>query len=600
MTDRKHSHTHTTGQSPWHDLPAGLTDHLDLEARLSAPIVENALTAAGTALTTSPATVVDLGSGTGAGTIALATHFPEAQVHSLDVAPDLLERLSTAAAQAGVAHRVHGHRLDLDGDWPTALPGPADLVWAALSLHHVADPARTVRQAFSALRPGGALVLTEVTDTPTFDPPDLGTGRTSLTDRLRDALAEQHPGATDWSLVLTETGFVHIQRHEWPLTASGHSADGARYLAAQLRSCRDRLVADLSSADRASLDAAIEALDAGSSDLSLTAGRAVWVAVRPEIAEPPADEAEVVVVGAGSAGLAAAVALARSRREVVVIDAGQPRNAPAEGAHNVLGQEGTPPLELLARGRAEAEAYGVTFVSGRATGASGTADDFRIEVDGGAHRVQARRVILATGLVDGLPAVPGINEGWGRSVLHCPFCHGWEVRDQRIAILTSKEVAVHQAVLFRQLSDQVTLFLHEAPDPTEEQWEQLAALNVSVVRPRVERLVMEGTQVRAVEIEDGRTFDADAVVVAPELRARTELYEALGGEPTSTPFGSHIPADQRGMTAIPGVWAAGNASELMASLLPAMAAGMTTGGAVHGDLAFADLGQALEARRMAG
>ena len=332
-----------------------------------------------------------------------------------------------------------------------------------------------------------------------------------------------------------------------------------------------------------------------SSDGPHTAGRAD--------APPPGAEhieAEVAVVGGGSAGLAAAVALARSRRDVVVIDAGRPRNAPAEGAHNVLGQEGIAPLELLARGRAEAEAYGVRFVSGRATGARGTIDDFHVEVDDGAHLVHARRLILATGLVDGLPAVPGINEGWGRSVLHCPFCHGWEVRDQRIAILTSTEVAVHQAVLFRQLSDQVTLFLHEAPDPTEEQWEQLAALNVSVVRPRVERLVMEGTQVRAVEIEGGQTFDADAVVVAPEFRARTELYEALGGELTSTPFGSHLPADPRGMTAFPGVWAAGNASDLMASLLPAMAAGMTTGGAVHGDLAFADLGQAVEERRRAG
>lgn len=315
---------------------------------------------------------------------------------------------------------------------------------------------------------------------------------------------------------------------------------------------------------------------------------------------PERVEAEVVVVGGGSSGLAAAVALARSRRNVVVIDAGHPRNAPAEAAHNVLGNEGISPVELLARGRAEAEAYGVQIISGRATGASGTVDDFTIEVDGGAHRVHARRLILASGLVDGLPEIPGVAEAWGHSVLHCPFCHGWEVRDQRIAILTRDEIAVHHALLFSQLSAQVTLFLHEAPDPTEEQWEQLAALNVSVVRPRVERLVVDHTQVRAVEIEGGPAFEADAVVIAPRFHARTELYEALGGEPTNTPFGRQIGADQRGMTAIPGVWAAGNASEPMAMLMASTAAGVTTGAAVHGDLAFADLGRAVQERRAAG
>ncbi|TFD05922.1 FAD-dependent oxidoreductase [Cryobacterium sp. TMT1-66-1] len=124
-------------------------------------------------------------------------------------------------------------------------------------------------------------------------------------------------------------------------------------------------------------------------------------------------QADVVVVGGGPAGLVAAVALGLSRRSVIVVDTGQPRNAPADGAHNVLGQEGVSPLELLARGRAEAEAYGARIVSGVATGASGTLDDFTVEANGGAVQVRARRVILATGLVDDLPAVPGVTEAWG-------------------------------------------------------------------------------------------------------------------------------------------------------------------------------------------
>ncbi len=307
--------------------------------------------------------------------------------------------------------------------------------------------------------------------------------------------------------------------------------------------------------------------------------------------------ADVVVVGGGAAGLAAAVALARSRRSVVVVDAGQPRNAPADGAHNVLGNEGIAPLELLARGRAEAEGYGVRIVRGSATGASGVLDDFTVEVDGGALSVRARRVVLATGLVDDLPAVPGIAEGWGSSVLHCPFCHGWEVRDRRIAVLGRTENWLHQVVLFRGLSDDVTFLRHEAPEPTPEQEEQLAALGVPVVTGRVERLVVDGTQVRAVAVEGGGVFEVDAVVVAPRFLARTELYEALGGKRTTTPFGEHVAADPRGATAVPGVWAAGNAGELTAVVVASAASGVLVGAAVHGDLAVADLAQAVRSRR---
>lgn len=306
--------------------------------------------------------------------------------------------------------------------------------------------------------------------------------------------------------------------------------------------------------------------------------------------------ADAVVVGGGAAGLAAAIALGRSRRNVVLIDAGEPRNAPSVGAHNVLGHEGISPLELLARGRSEAEGYGVRIVPGRATGASGALDAFTIEVDGGALHVDARRVILATGLVDDLPDVPGVREAWGHSVLHCPFCHGWEVRDKRIAVLGRNENAVHQVMLFRQLSERVTLFLHDAPEPTDEQWEQLAALGVGVVTPRVERVVVAGSQVTAVEIEGGRPFVVDAVVVAPRFIASTSLYEALGGERTITPFGEQVTAEGRGATAIPGVYVAGNTGDPMAMIAGAAASGVMAGAATHGDLAAADLAALVHAR----
>ncbi len=203
-------------------------------------------------------------------------------------------------------------------------------------------------------------------------------------------------------------------------------------------------------------------------------------------------DADVAIIGGGAAGLAAAVALGRSLRKVIVIDDGHPRNAPAAGAHNVLGNEGISPLELLAKGRSEAESYGVQIQRGRVEQVQGTTDNFTLAISDSTESIRARRIILATGLVDELPDIPGVREGWGETVLHCPFCHGWEVRDQKIAVLTSGELAVHQALLFSQLSEDVTVYLNDAPEPVPEVLEQLASLNVPLVRGRVEKLVMEG------------------------------------------------------------------------------------------------------------
>jgi thioredoxin reductase len=159
---------------------------------------------------------------------------------------------------------------------------------------------------------------------------------------------------------------------------------------------------------------------------------------------------DVVVVGGGAAGLAGAVALARSRRSVLVVDAGDPRNAPASGVHNFLTREGTPPAEIYAAGRREVTRYGGTLQAGRVTALSRDGGRFAVHIEDQA--VSARRLLVATGLRDELPDVPGLAARWGIDVLHCPYCHGWEVRDQRIGILATGPGAVHQALLFRQLS----------------------------------------------------------------------------------------------------------------------------------------------------
>jgi thioredoxin reductase len=304
---------------------------------------------------------------------------------------------------------------------------------------------------------------------------------------------------------------------------------------------------------------------------------------------------DVVVVGGGAAGLSAAVALARSRRSVVVVDAGEPRNAPAGGAHNLLGREGIPPLELLAAGRREAEEYGAQIVPGRAVTARAEEDGFTVGLADGSM-LRARRLLLASGLVDELPDVPGVAELWGRSVLHCPYCHGWEVRGRRIGVLGAGPMSIHQTLLFRQLSEDVTFFPDRMPDPGAEAWEQLSALGIRVVEGPVQRLRVEEDVLRAVVLDDGPEVPVDALVVAPRFVARADLYEQLGGTLTDHPAGALIATAPMGGTEIPGVWAAGNAGDLSAMVSSAAGAGVGAAAAINADLVAEDAAAAVRAR----
>lgn len=304
---------------------------------------------------------------------------------------------------------------------------------------------------------------------------------------------------------------------------------------------------------------------------------------------------DVAVIGGGAAGLSAAVTLARSLRSVVVVDAGNPRNAPSSGAHNLLAREGIAPLELLATGRREAEHYGAKILHGRAVAARRSDDTFEVDLAAGGT-IMARRLLLATGLADELPDVPGVREFWGRSVLHCAYCHGWEVRGRRIGVLGTSPLSLHQALLFRQLSDDVTLFLHTMPDPGREAWDQLAALDVRVVRGIVRRLHGENGDLQAVLLEDGNQFPVEAMTVAPRFIARSDIYEQLGGAPTEHPMGAFIQTGPMGRTEIPGVWAAGNASDLGAMVAAATGAGVAAAAAINADLVAEDAGAAVAAR----
>jgi len=300
---------------------------------------------------------------------------------------------------------------------------------------------------------------------------------------------------------------------------------------------------------------------------------------------------DVVVVGGGAAGLSGAVALARSRRSVLVVDAGEPRNAPASQVHNFLTRDGTPPAEIYAAGRQEVARYGGTVETGRVTALSRDGERFVVRI--GDRAVTARRLLMATGLRDELPEVPGLADRWGIDVLHCPYCHGWEVRDQQIGILATGPGAVHQALLFRQLSERVTVLAHTGPELTYEQREQFAALGIAVTEGTVARVEADDNGLTGVVLADGTRVPLNAVIVAPRMTANAELLAPLGLVPVEVTLsgqvmGTQIEADPSGATAVPGVWVAGNLASIQAQVITSAAAGLTAGAAINADLAAED------------
>jgi thioredoxin reductase len=309
---------------------------------------------------------------------------------------------------------------------------------------------------------------------------------------------------------------------------------------------------------------------------------------------------DVVVVGGGAAGLSGSLLLARSRRSVLVIDAGMPRNAPAAGVHGLLGHDGLPPAELLGRGRAEVLRYGGHVVSGEVTHVTRDGELFVVALAGG-RTVTARRLLVTAGLVDVLPDIPGLRERWGRDVLHCPYCHGWEVRDQRIGVLATGPRSVHQALLFRQLSDRVTYFTNGTA-LTDDEAEQLEARGVAVTDTRVAALELADGRLAGVRLDDGTTVGVDAFALMPHMVARAGFLGDLGLRPVAhqSGIGEHIPVDSMGRTAVAGVWAAGNVTDIAAQVGTSAAAGALAAQQINADLVAEDTAAAVGPRRGAG
>ncbi|OUE23884.1 Thioredoxin reductase [Clavibacter michiganensis] len=321
-------------------------------------------------------------------------------------------------------------------------------------------------------------------------------------------------------------------------------------------------------------------------------------------------EWDAVVVGGGAAGSSAALMLVRARRSVLVVDAGRPRNGVAAHMHGVLGHDGKPPRQLLAEGRREIEGYGGVVVDGRVEGIEavdpGAGEDrpagprFRVALDGGAV-VRARRVILATGLADVLPEVPGLAAHWGAGVVVCPYCDGWEVRDRRIGVLATGPGSLHHVQMLRQWSGDITFLVaggtaDGAPLGIDAATRAgLDARGIRIEEARVARVLGERGALEGVELADGRTLSLDSLFAMPGVAPRDEFARTLGAATEETPWGPFVAADPMGRTSVPGLLIAGNASSGSANVPVAMAAGTMAGAMANADMVTEDVAAAVAA-----
>jgi thioredoxin reductase len=300
---------------------------------------------------------------------------------------------------------------------------------------------------------------------------------------------------------------------------------------------------------------------------------------------------DVAIIGGSAAGLAAALQLGRQRRAVIVVDSGEPRNAPAAHMHSFLGRDGTDPGELLAAGRAEVRSYGGEVLSGRALRATRDGERFVVDPAAG-DRIVARRIVVATGLVDELPDVEGLAEHWGRAVIHCPFCHGYEVRDQRVVQLITHPAGLHVVPLLRQLTDRLTVLVADGVGIDEAEIDTLTAGGVDVRLATAKRVLADSDgRLTGVELADGSRVDAGAMLVGPRFHPRLEPFAELGLSPVphASGLGDVIEVDATGATAVDGVFATGSITDPGQQVLPAAAHGSRVGAAVAMSLAAEDL-----------
>ena len=295
----------------------------------------------------------------------------------------------------------------------------------------------------------------------------------------------------------------------------------------------------------------------------------------------PATEFDVIVIGGSYAGLSAALQLARARRRVLVIDAGQRRNRYARHSHGFLGQDGREAAAIAADGRAQLMQYPtVRWLDGAAAQAVRTEHGFRVTLtDGGAF--QALRLVLATGVVDELPLIPGLAERWGSRAFHCPYCHGYELMEGAIGVLATGPMSIHHALMLPDWGP-VTLFLNGAFEPDQAQLASLRQRGVTIERAPVRAI---GGQA-AVELEDGRTLEMAGLFVLTRTHSGSPLAEQLGCALEQGATGSHVRTDAMKASSVAGVFVCGDAARMFGNVALAVADGAMAGAAAHQSLIF--------------
>lgn len=289
---------------------------------------------------------------------------------------------------------------------------------------------------------------------------------------------------------------------------------------------------------------------------------------------------DVIVIGGSFAGLSAATQLARARQHVLVIDAGAPRNRFADEAHGFLGQDGRAPAAIIRDGRCQLQRYPTAdILSGEAGTAAAIDGGFSIGLAGGGER-RARRLILATGVADTLPAIAGMHERWGATVLHCPYCHGYEVSGLPLGVIAAHPMSAHQAMLIPDWGP-TTYFTQGEFEPEDGEREAFKARGIDVERTPVVELLGDAPALDGVRLADGRVVELAAVFTAPRTKPATPLAALLGCAHEDGPTGPYVKVDPWGATSVPGVWAAGDAATPMHNATLAAAAGVLAGIGAH-------------------
>jgi thioredoxin reductase len=292
---------------------------------------------------------------------------------------------------------------------------------------------------------------------------------------------------------------------------------------------------------------------------------------------------EVIIVGGSYAGLSAGLALGRARKRTLIIDAGQRRNRFAHEAHGFLGQDGRAPEAIAAGGRAEVAAYPtITFLDGTAVTAAQDKDGFVVGMEGGATHTAAR-LILATGVTDDLPDLPGLREGWGKGVLHCPYCHGYEVAGQRLGVLALVPFATHQANMIPDWGP-TTFLTNGVISLAANERAALERRGVVIEETPVASVLNAGAGLAGVRLTDGRTIALDALFTGVPTRLTSPLAAQLGCAIDDTLVGPIIRVEAIGQTTVPGVYAAGDAAQMMKVIPSAVASGYTVGALAHSSL----------------